>query len=148
MKILDFDEKTLKYPNHPKVKDLVDNEEEYIAYLKTEYDKVLARKLESVRIQMGWAVEQQKWVEYEVLKLFKDMIIAARVLKMEENPDRKEYDKPVAKPKKKKEKKITDEKQQETEEAAIEEIPETDDTENIEDRNSRQLTLFDFKKDD
>ena len=49
--------------NHPKIKDLIDNEEKYIEELKTIPDKVLVQKLESVLIQKQWANEQEKWIE-------------------------------------------------------------------------------------
>jgi|GEM_PF-2291464 hypothetical protein len=144
MKIIDFDETTLppKTRNHPKIKDLIDNEEAYVAYLKTEKDKVLAHKLEATRIQKRWAVEQEKWIEYDVLRMFEDMIIIARVLKAEENPDSKEYDDPKPrKSKKKKETKIVKEEQQDSE-VQFEEIIEADESESNENNDHEQLVLF------
>jgi len=41
-------------------------------------------------------------MDREVLRMFDDMIITACILRHEENPNSKEYDESVAKPKKKK----------------------------------------------
>jgi len=68
--------------NHPKIKDLIDNEEKYIEELKKMPDKVLAQKLETVRIQKQWAYDQKKWIELKVLCMFEDMIITARMLRL------------------------------------------------------------------
>jgi hypothetical protein len=131
--------------NHPKIKDLLDNEEAYIAELKAMPDKVLAQKLETVRIQKQWAYDQKKWVEFKVLCMFEDMIITARILRMEENPYSKEYDEPAAKPKRKKE--VKGKKKSTVKEQTIENIPETGSADNIENNGSKQLTLFDCDSD-
>jgi len=134
--------------NHPKIKDLIDNEEKYIEELKAMPDKVLAQKLETVRIQKQWAYEQEKWVEFKVLCMFEDMIITARILRQEENPNSKEYDEPVAKPKKKK--KIKEKKKLKNDEQTIENIPESDSQNSLRNKNddSIQLSLFDFDIDE
>jgi hypothetical protein len=69
--------------NHPKVRDLLDNYDNYMEQLIAMSDKVLERKLHLARIQMQMALEQQKFVEVDVLHLFWTMIIEARVKRME-----------------------------------------------------------------
>jgi len=129
--------------NHPKIKDLIDNEEKYIEELKKMPDKVLAQKLETVRIQKQWAYDQKKWIELKVLCMFEDMIITARILRLEENPDSKEYDEPVAKPKR--EKKIKEKKKIKKDEQIFESNPQDDSQNNLESKsnNFTQLSLFD-----
>jgi len=129
--------------NHPKIKDLIDNEEKYIEELKKMPDKVLAQKLETVRIQKQWAYDQKKWIELKVLCMFEDMIITARILRLEENPDSKEYDEPVAKPKR--EKKIKEKKKTKKDEQIFESNPQDDSQNNLESKsnNFTQLSLFD-----
>jgi hypothetical protein len=129
--------------NHPKIKDLIDNEEKYIEELKKMPDKVLAQKLETVRIQKQWAYDQKKWIELKVLCMFEDMIITARMLRLEENPDSEEYDDPVAKPKR--EKKIKEKKKTKKDEQIIESNPQDDSQNNLESKSNNfiQLSLFD-----
>jgi hypothetical protein len=129
--------------NHPKIKDLIDNEEKYIEELKKMPDKVLAQKLETVRIQKQWAYDQKKWIELKVLCMFEDMIITARMLRLEENPDSEEYDEPVAKPKR--EKKIKEKKKIKKDEQIFESNPQDDSQNNLESKsnNFTQLSLFD-----
>lgn len=145
MKIIDFDETKLKNPNHPKIKDLIDNEEPYIAELKAMSDKVLAQKLSTVRIQKQWAVEQEKWIEYDVLRMFEDMIITARILRAEENPDSREYNQPITRPKK--EKKIKTEERHSNAKLPIKEFSGADEISEHEDNQPEQLRLFNFETD-
>jgi hypothetical protein len=69
--------------NHPKVRDLLDNYDNYMEQLIAMPDKVLEKKVHLARIQMQMALEQQKFVEVDVLHLFWTMIIEARVKRME-----------------------------------------------------------------
>ena len=69
--------------NHPKVKDLLDNYDNYMEQLIAMPDKVLEKKVRLARMQMQMALEQQKFVEVDVLHLFWTMIIEARVKRQE-----------------------------------------------------------------
>ena len=69
--------------NHPKVRDLLDNYDNYMQQLIAMTDKVPEKKLHLARIQMQMALEQKKFVEVDVLYLFWKMIVEARVKRME-----------------------------------------------------------------
>jgi hypothetical protein len=69
--------------NHPKVRDLLDNYDNYMEQLIAMPDKVLEKKVRLARMQMQMALEQQKFVEVDVLHLFWTMIIEARVKRQE-----------------------------------------------------------------
>lgn len=69
--------------NHPKVRDLLDNYDNYMEQLIAMTDKVLERKVRLAQMQMQMALEQEKFVEVDVLYLFWTMIIEARVKRME-----------------------------------------------------------------
>ena len=69
--------------NHPKVRDLLDNYDNYMEQLLAMPDKVLEKKVRLARMQMQMALEQQKFVEVDVLHLFWTMIIEARVKRQE-----------------------------------------------------------------
>lgn len=69
--------------NHPKVRDLLDNYDNYMQQLIAMPDKVLEKKVNLARIQMQMALEQKKFVEVDVLYLFWTMIVEARVKRME-----------------------------------------------------------------
>lgn len=95
--------------NHPKVRDLLDNYEDYLRQLTAMPDKKLERKLILARQQAQMALDQKKFVEVDVLSLFADMIIEARMKRSEMGLDEDEEQKPARKKssKKVKEKKIT-----------------------------------------
>lgn len=88
--------------SNPKIKDLLDNEEKYIKELMTMPDKVLDRKLYIVRQQMQMALEQKLFNEVDVLYLFQNMIIKARVKKNEIERATGIYEKEIKSVKKKK----------------------------------------------
>ena len=93
--------------NHPKVRDLLDNYDNYMEQLIAMSDKVLERKVRLASMQMKMALEQQKFVEVDVLHLFWTMIIEARVKRMEmgledEEEPKAETDKPFKQKKSKK----------------------------------------------
>ena len=69
--------------NHPKVRDLLDNYDDYMQQLIAMPDKVLERKVRLAIMQSQMALEQQKFVEVDVLCLFRDMIIQARIKRQE-----------------------------------------------------------------
>jgi hypothetical protein len=97
--------------NHPKVRDLLDNYDNYMDQLIAMSDKVLEKKLHLARIQMQMALEQQKFVEVDVLYLFWKMIVQARVKRMEMGIEDEEWpedeaQKPVKRTKKEKQKEI------------------------------------------
>jgi uncharacterized membrane protein YkoI len=97
--------------NHPKVRDLLDNYDNYMEQLIAMSDKVLEKKVRLAQMQMQMALEQQKFVEVDVLHLFWTMIIEARVkrqelgLKDKEEP-REETDKSPKQKKSKRKQKI------------------------------------------
>ena len=78
----EFIDKDMKV-DHPKIKQLLDNWDDFIDELVAMTDKVLSRKLRIVQTQLMMAVEQQKMVERDALYLFKQMIIEARMVKNE-----------------------------------------------------------------
>lgn len=69
--------------DHPKLKDIFEHEDEWMEYLLTLKDKQLEKKLNIVNIQLQMALEQKKFVEVDLLYLFKQLIIQARVRKSE-----------------------------------------------------------------
>lgn len=69
--------------NHPKVRDLLDNYDNYMEQLMAMPDKVLERKVRLAIMQSQMALEQEKFVEVDVLCLFRDMIIQARIKRQE-----------------------------------------------------------------
>ncbi|MDZ4808144.1 MAG: hypothetical protein SGI96_07710 [Bacteroidota bacterium] len=93
--------------NHPKVRDLLDNYDNYMEQLIAMPDKVLERKVRLAIMQSQMALEQEKFVEVDVLCLFRDMIIQARIKRQEmgledEEEPKLEIDKPTKKKKNKK----------------------------------------------
>ncbi|MBI4647671.1 MAG: hypothetical protein HY738_14060 [Bacteroidia bacterium] len=129
--------------DHPKVKWLLDNWDDFIDQLVAMTDKVLDRKLDLIHTQLMMAEEQKKMVERDELYLYKQMIIEARVVKMEIEWATGIYekeDKPVRKkkPKSKKKTEIT---------SAVEQEPQTieqDNDEQVETPAVKQLSLFNF----
>ena len=90
--------------NHPKVRDLLDNYDNYMEQLIAMPDKVLEKKVRLAIMQSQMALEQQKFVEVDVLCLFRDMIIQARIKRQEmgledDKEPKEKIDKPF-KPKK------------------------------------------------
>ena len=105
--------------NHPKVRDLLDNYDNYMEQLIAMPDKVLEKKVRLARMQMQMALEQQKFVEVDVLHLFWTMIIEARVKRQEmgiedEEEPKEKTDRPL-KQKKSKKRQINEELPENTE---------------------------------
>ncbi len=69
--------------NHPKIRNLLDNEEIFMEEIMTFTDKRLEKMISTINLQLPMALEQQKMVEVEVLYLFKQMLMYARVRKNE-----------------------------------------------------------------
>lgn len=88
--------------NNPKIKDLIENEKKYIAELIAMPDKVLDKKLGIVKIQLQMALDQKLFNEVDVLYLFQNMIIEARVKKNEKECETGIYEEVKVKPRNKK----------------------------------------------
>ena len=105
--------------NHPKVRDLLDNYDNYMEQLIAMPDKVLEKKVRLARMQMQMALEQQKFVEVDVLHLFWTMIIEARVKRqemgIEDEEEPKEVNEKLPKQKKSKKPEIKEELTENTE---------------------------------
>ncbi len=121
--------------NNPKIKDLLDNEEDYLKQLAAMPDKVLEKKLRLARIQMQMALEQKKFNEVDVLYLFSNMIIEARMKRMDLELGEEENIETKTRKKKAAFKKSIKSKENET---SIDKFEE-DDNKNI---KPEQLTLF------
>ena len=126
--------------NHPKVRDLLDNYDNYMEQLIAMPDKVLEKKVRLARMQMQMALEQQKFVEVDVLHLFWTMIIEARVKRqemgIEDEEDPKEVNEKLPKQKKSKKPEIKEELTENTE------FPEQDIETKAETLKPEQLVLF------
>lgn len=96
-----FIHKEMKVDN-PKIKDLLDNWEKYISELITFTDKRLDKMIGTVQIQLKMALEQKLFNEVDVLYLFQNMIIEARVKKNEKECETGIYEEDVKKLRKKK----------------------------------------------
>lgn len=129
--------------NNPKIKDLLDNEEKYIKELMTMSDKVLDRKLYIVRQQMQIALEQKLFNEVDVLYLFQNMIIKARVKKNEIERATGIYEEEIKSVKKKKAETLQQNKNHETIENNNKENELTTDDVQEQTTKIEQITLFD-----
>lgn len=129
--------------DHPKLKDIFEHEDEWMEYLLTLKDKQLEKKLNIVDIQLKMALEQKKFVEVDLLYLFKQLIIQARVRKNEIECEtgiyeQDEEEKPKAKRKPKQEKQAEAQAEQIQESEIVEEEAE----EQEEPTPLKQLSLF------
>lgn len=66
-----------------RIKDCIDNHEEYVAIMATLPDKELAKKLELVHIQMEIAEQKKNTASLELLEVWHHQIIEARIYKAE-----------------------------------------------------------------
>jgi len=66
-----------------RIKDCIDNHEEYVAIMATLPDKELAKKLELVHIQMEIADQKKNTASLELLEIWHHQIIEARIYKGE-----------------------------------------------------------------
>ena len=64
-----------------RIKDCIDNHEEYVAIMATLPDKELAKKLELVHIQMEIAEQKKNTASLELLEIWHHQIIEARIYK-------------------------------------------------------------------
>ena len=126
--------------NHPKVRDLLDNFDNYMEQLIAMPDKVLKKKVRLARMQMQMALEQQKFVEVDVLHLFWTMIIEARVKRQEmgreDEEEPKEINEKLPKQKKSKKPEVREELTENIE------FPEKDIEKKEESLKPEQLVLF------
>lgn len=129
--------------NNPKIKDLLDNEEKYIKELMTMPDKALDKKLYIVRQQMQMALEQKLFNEVDVLYLFQNMIIKARVKKNEIERVTGIYEEEIKSVKKKKAETLQQNKSHETIENNKKENELTADDVQEQTTKIEQITLFD-----
>ena len=71
-----------------RIKDCIDNHEQYVSILATLPDKELAKKLELVHIQTEIAEQKKNTTSLELLEVWHHQIIEARIYKAEnEIPD-------------------------------------------------------------
>lgn len=71
-----------------RIKDCIDNHEKYVAIMATLPDKELAKKLDLVHIQSEIAEKTQNTGSLELLEIWHQQIIEARIYKAENNiPD-------------------------------------------------------------
>ncbi len=74
--------------NAIRIKDCIDNHEQYVALMATLPDKELAKKLDLVHIQMQIAERTNNIGSLELLEIWRTQIIDARIHKAENNiPD-------------------------------------------------------------
>ncbi len=74
--------------NHIRIKEAIDNAEANINYLSTLPDNVLAEKLDTVHLQMELAEQKRNTNSLELLEVWRNQIIEARIYKAENNiPD-------------------------------------------------------------
>lgn len=66
-----------------RIKDCLDNHEEYVAIMATLPDKELAKKLNLVHIQMEMAEQKKNTASLELLEIWHHQIIEARIFKAE-----------------------------------------------------------------
>lgn len=130
---------------HPKIKRILDAEDEWMEYLMKLTDKRLERKMNNINLQLPMALEQKKFVELDALYLYKILVMQARIRKneiecetgiYEEDEEKKAVRKRKAKPAKQKEKALRIEQQNE--------INEESDDDKAEKPQAEQLSLFNF----
>ncbi|MCC6690172.1 MAG: hypothetical protein IT235_01440 [Bacteroidia bacterium] len=71
-----------------RIKQCIDNHDEYVKLLATMSDKKLAKKLETIHMQMALAEKQRNTESLELLEIWRLQTIEARIYKDEHNiPD-------------------------------------------------------------
>jgi hypothetical protein len=139
-----FVHKDMKVDN-PKIKDLLDNWEKYVNELITFTDKRLDKMIGTVQVQLKMALEQKLFNEVDVLYLFQNMIIEARVKKNEKECETGIYEEDVKKTRRKKKKETLHYEISETSDKINDAIlTESDSPEPS--TKIEQLSLFDFDK--
>src|ERR1019366_8970797 len=69
--------------NNPRIRQALDNSEEYIKLMATFSDKRLAEKLDIIHLQSKIAVDKKMEESIELLEIWRCQVISARIYKIE-----------------------------------------------------------------